>query len=226
MIVEKTQCSCGAIQREHQNANWYDEPWSYGCQHGHPLVARLPQMNSDVTDSHAQSADALVVFGATGNLAYKKIFSALYTMAQNGALKVPVIGVASSKWSVEQWRTRARESIKHIGGEVDPHMLGNLLTALQYDSGNYKDATTFDALRLILHGAHAQRSTSRSHLHCSPRSSAASRPPAWPKAGESSSKSRSAVIWPRHANSTRSHWTPSPKTPSSALITSWAKKRS
>lgn len=104
MIVEKTQCSCGVIQREHQNANWYDRPRSHGSQHGHPLVARLSHMISDVTDSHSQSADALVVFGATGNLALKKIFSALYAMAKNGALEVPVIGVASAR----EGRTRAR----------------------------------------------------------------------------------------------------------------------
>ncbi|QCY15447.1 glucose-6-phosphate dehydrogenase [Pseudomonas sp. MPC6] len=106
-----------------------------------------------MSDPHAQPADALVVFGATGDLAHKMIFPALYAMCRSGALKVPAIGVASSKWSVEQLRTRARESINHVGGKVDPRALDRLLSTLQYVSGNYKDAATFDALRLALHGA-------------------------------------------------------------------------
>lgn len=110
-------------------------------------------MNSDLTDSHMPSADVLVVFGATGDLAHKKIFPALYAMCQRGALKMPVIGVASSKWNVEQLRTRASDSIEHICGEVDPNVLTSLLSALQYVCGDYEDATTFDALRLALHGA-------------------------------------------------------------------------
>jgi glucose-6-phosphate 1-dehydrogenase len=110
-------------------------------------------MNPDNTDLHAPSADALVVFGATGDLAHKMIFPALYAMCRSGALKVPVIGVASSKWSVEQLRARARESVEQAGSEVDPPALDRLLSALQYISGDYKDAATFDALRLALNGA-------------------------------------------------------------------------
>jgi glucose-6-phosphate 1-dehydrogenase len=110
-------------------------------------------MNSDTTAPNAHPADALVVFGATGDLARKKIFPALYAMCRHSALKVPVIGVASSKWSVEQLRTRARESVEQAGSEVDPTALDLLLSALQYVSGDDKDATTFEALRLALHGA-------------------------------------------------------------------------
>ena len=110
-------------------------------------------MNTDTNSPHAQSADALVVFGATGDLAHKMIFPALYAMCRSGALKVPVIGVASSKWSVEQLRARARESVEQAGSEVDPAALDRLLSALRYVSGDYKDAATFDALRLALHGA-------------------------------------------------------------------------
>lgn len=102
---------------------------------------------------HAQAADALVVFGATGDLAHKKIFPALYAMGRSGALKVPVIGVASSKWGVEQLRERARDSVEQAGGEIDPQALDRLLAALQYVSGDYQDAATFDALRLALRGA-------------------------------------------------------------------------
>jgi glucose-6-phosphate 1-dehydrogenase len=110
-------------------------------------------VNPSANGPHAQSADALVVFGATGDLAHKKIFPALYTMCRRGALKVPVIGVASSKWSVEQLRARARASVGQAGGEVDSPALDRLLSALQYISGDYEDAATFDALRLALGGA-------------------------------------------------------------------------
>ncbi len=109
-------------------------------------------MNPDATASHAQPADALVVFGATGDLARKKIFPALYAMCRRGALKLPVIGMASSKWNVEQLRARARDSVEQSGSEVDPPALDHLLSALQFVSGDYKDAATFDALRLALHG--------------------------------------------------------------------------
>jgi glucose-6-phosphate 1-dehydrogenase len=61
------------------------------------------------------SSDALVLFGATGDLAFKKIFSALYAMVRRGRLAVPVIGVARSGWTVQQLRARARESIAHHG---------------------------------------------------------------------------------------------------------------
>ena len=110
-------------------------------------------MNANPNGPHAQSADALVVFGATGDLAHKKIFPALYAMCRRGALKVPVIGVASSKWNLEQFRARARESVEQEGSEVDPRTLDGLLSALHYVSGDYKDAATFDALRVALHGA-------------------------------------------------------------------------
>ncbi|MBC7480440.1 MAG: glucose-6-phosphate dehydrogenase [Rhizobacter sp.] len=110
-------------------------------------------MNLDTSHPHPPSADALVLFGATGDLAYKKIFPALYALCRRGALTVPVIGVASSKWSVEQFRARVNESIGQAGCEVDTEALDRLLSSLQYVSGNYNDACTFDSLRLALHGA-------------------------------------------------------------------------
>ncbi|MBC7603752.1 MAG: glucose-6-phosphate dehydrogenase [Ramlibacter sp.] len=102
---------------------------------------------------HAQPADALVVFGATGDLAHKMIFPALYAMCRSGALKVPVIGVAASQWNAEQFRARARESVEQEGGAADPRALDKLLSSLQYVSGDYNDAATFDALRVALSGA-------------------------------------------------------------------------
>ena len=115
-------------------------------------------MNPDAARPRTKPADALVVFGATGDLAHKKIFPALYAMARRGALTGPVIGVASSTWRVEQLRARARESVEHdcigpAGSAVDPRALADFLSALQYVSGNYQDASTFEALRAALRGA-------------------------------------------------------------------------
>ncbi|MBC7480649.1 MAG: glucose-6-phosphate dehydrogenase [Rhizobacter sp.] len=110
-------------------------------------------MNPDTPAPRAQPADALVVFGASGDLAHKKIFPALYAMCLRGALKVPVIGVSSSKWSDEQLRARACDSVERSGVEIDPGAIDLLLSTLHYVSGDYKDAATFDALRLALCGA-------------------------------------------------------------------------
>jgi glucose-6-phosphate 1-dehydrogenase len=95
-------------------------------------------------------SDALVLFGVTGDLAFKKIFPALYAMCRQGTLSVPVIGVASSAWTVEQLRERARQSIEANGAVDDPGALERLLSLLQYVSGDYKDPGTFDALKKTL----------------------------------------------------------------------------
>ncbi len=110
-------------------------------------------MNSGPPHLHRPAADALVVFGATGDLARKKIFPALYAMCRRGALKVPVIGVASSKHTDAQFRVLAHDSIESQGCEVEPRALDGLLSALHYVSGNYREAATFDALRRALNGA-------------------------------------------------------------------------
>ena len=98
-------------------------------------------------------SDALVLFGVTGDLVHKKIFPALYAMAKRGTLNVPVVGVASSKWSVAQLRTRAKESIKQLGRIDDPVALGHLLSLLRYVSGDYNDPATFESLKNVLRGA-------------------------------------------------------------------------
>ena len=67
----------------------------------------------------APHSDALVLFGVTGDLAHKMIFPALYALAKRGALKVPVIGVASPKWSLEQLHNRVKDSLKRSGGIDD-----------------------------------------------------------------------------------------------------------
>jgi len=92
-------------------------------------------------------SDALVFFGMSGDLARKKIFPALYAMVKNGGLDVPVIGVASSAWTVDDLRERARDSItEHGGGVDDEDAFAELTRLLRYVDGNYNDASTFQAL--------------------------------------------------------------------------------
>ncbi|MGA7594375.1 MAG: glucose-6-phosphate dehydrogenase [Gallionella sp.] len=105
------------------------------------------------SDSRATPADALVIFGVTGDLAHKMIFPALYAMARRGALNVPVVGVASSTWSLAQLRKRATDSIKQAGKVDDRDALARLLSLLRYVSGNYNDPATFKALSQVLAGA-------------------------------------------------------------------------
>jgi glucose-6-phosphate 1-dehydrogenase len=97
-------------------------------------------------------SDALVFFGATGDLAYKKIFPALLAMLKRGHLEVPVIGVAKAGWNLEQFRARARDSLDKHGG-VDDADFEKFCGLLRYVDGDYADARTFQALRRELGGA-------------------------------------------------------------------------
>ena len=94
----------------------------------------------------ATHSDALVFFGATGDLAYKKIFPSLQAMLKRGHLTVPVIGVAKSGWKLDQLRARARDSLEHHGG-LDPAAFAKLSTLLRYVDGDYQHPATFAALR-------------------------------------------------------------------------------
>ncbi len=100
--------------------------------------------------SGKRRSDALVLFGVTGDLAHKMIFPALYAMAKRGALNVPVVGVASSKWSLAQLRKRATDSIKASGGIADRRALHRLLSLLRYVDGDYNDPATYLALKKAL----------------------------------------------------------------------------
>ena len=97
-------------------------------------------------------SDALVFFGATGDLAYKKIFPSLQAMIKRGHLNVPVIGVAKQGWNLDQFRARARDSLEKHGG-VDEAAFAKLLTLLHYVDGDYADVATFTALRKALKDA-------------------------------------------------------------------------
>jgi glucose-6-phosphate 1-dehydrogenase len=98
------------------------------------------------------NSDALVFFGATGDLAYKKIFPALQAMARRGHLGVPVIGVAKAGWNLDQFKARARDSVEKHGG-LDPAAFARLNNLLRYVDGDYKDPATFAALRKELSSA-------------------------------------------------------------------------
>jgi len=95
------------------------------------------------------SCDALVFFGATGDLAYKKIFPSLQAMVKRGVLDVPVIGVAKSGWGLEQLQARARDSLEKHGG-LDAGAFGKLMRLLRYIDGDYAEPETFQALRKAL----------------------------------------------------------------------------
>jgi glucose-6-phosphate 1-dehydrogenase len=98
-------------------------------------------------------SDALVLFGVTGDLAHKMIFPALYAMVKHGTLKVPVIGVAFPKWSLQRLHKRVTDSIKRSGGIDDTHALQHLLSLFKYVSGDYKDPATFIAIKKELGNA-------------------------------------------------------------------------
>ncbi len=97
-----------------------------------------------------ERSDAMVFFGITGDLAFKKIFPALHNMARRGQLTVPVVGVASSAWTQEQLIERARNSIEQHGGGVDHAAFAILARSLSYVQGDYRAADTFNRLRVAL----------------------------------------------------------------------------
>src|SRR5580704_7163795 len=94
-------------------------------------------------------SDALVFFGATGDLAYKKIFPSLQAMLKRGHLDVPVIGVAKAGWTLDQLRARAHDSLEKHGG-LDAAAFEKLSRLLRYVDGDYNDPGTFQAIRQAL----------------------------------------------------------------------------
>ena len=100
-------------------------------------------------------SDALVFFGATGDLAHKMIFPSLQALVKKGRLRVPIIGVAKAGWNLEQLRARARDSLEKFGGGVDEPAFAKLSGLLRYVDGDYEDPGTFGQLREAL--GHAAR---------------------------------------------------------------------
>jgi glucose-6-phosphate 1-dehydrogenase len=98
-------------------------------------------------------SDALTLFGATGDLAYKKIFPALHAMAKEGGLDFPVVAVAREGWDLQRLREWVRKSVEEHGGGVDADALGRLAEQLRYTGGDYREPATFERLREALGGA-------------------------------------------------------------------------
>jgi len=101
-------------------------------------------------DSHS---DALVFFGATGDLAYKQIFPALQALVKRHNLDIPIVGVAKAGWNLDQLKARARDSVTQHGG-LDEAAFAKLSTLLQYVDGDYRNPETYTQLRQILGQAH------------------------------------------------------------------------
>src|SRR6516165_12654000 len=103
-----------------------------------------PESFIDATEPPAQMpvSDAFVFFGASGDLAYKKIFPSLHNMVRHGTLTGPVIGVAKSGWGLEQLRERARNSIRDHGDGVEDAAFAKLLQMMHYIDGDYGDNAT------------------------------------------------------------------------------------
>ena len=97
-------------------------------------------------------SDALVLFGASGDLAHKKIFPALYAMVRRGKLDVPIVGVAKSDWTLDDLMAHARDAIASAGA-FDDDVLDRLLGLMRYVDGDYRDAATFDQLSAALKGS-------------------------------------------------------------------------
>ncbi|BBP02331.1 glucose-6-phosphate dehydrogenase [Sulfuriferula nivalis] len=107
----------------------------------------------DTSHSRMAPADALVIFGVTGDLAHKMIFPALYAMAKRGVLNVPVVGVAGSQLSLAQLRQRVEDSVAEAGKIDDRAAFDHLLSLLCYVGGDYNDPDTFIALKQALGAA-------------------------------------------------------------------------
>jgi glucose-6-phosphate 1-dehydrogenase len=95
---------------------------------------------------NAARSDAIVFYGATGDLAYKQIFPALYALAQHDRFDIPVIGVAKADWNLDALQARARDSVL-AHGAIDETVFARFASMLRYVDGDYRDAATFTALR-------------------------------------------------------------------------------
>lgn len=95
---------------------------------------------------HESYADALILFGITGDLARKRLFTALYHLTEEGVADIPIIGVATRAWDDDILRNRAREALEDAGIDIDDGVFGRLAKNLCYVSGDYRDRSTFDAI--------------------------------------------------------------------------------
>ena len=105
--------------------------------------------------THQPSADALVLFGATGDLARRKLFPSLYSMEANAVLRVPVVGVARSDWTDDSFREHARESVLAARPDADTAVLARMIDRLDLIQGDYSDTATWKELSSTLDEHHS-----------------------------------------------------------------------
>ena len=115
-------------------------------------IRRPPRKARGRSEMDAAPSDALVFFGATGDLAYKQIFPALQGLVRDEGLNVPIVGVANAGWTLEQLKARARDSLEQHGG-FDEAAFARLAALLNYVDGDYNDPATFQKLRQALASA-------------------------------------------------------------------------
>ncbi len=111
-----------------------------------------PRQSSMMTTAPVEHADALVLFGATGDLARKKLFSAIYHMAEAGSLDMPVVGIARSGWDSQRFRAHVEVAIGETVQDLDPVVVEALLARTHLVGGDYSDELTFAHLRAELAG--------------------------------------------------------------------------
>ena len=116
-------------------------------------IADVEDSRANTSESEALQSDAFVFFGATGDLAYKKIFPSLYNLVRRGTLTIPVIGIAKSGWSLDQLRERARSSVQGQASGLDEGVFTKFMRQLNYIDGDYHDPATFSRLRQLLGSA-------------------------------------------------------------------------
>jgi glucose-6-phosphate 1-dehydrogenase len=116
-------------------------------------IAEVEDSLAETSESEAIQCDAFVFFGASGDLAYKKIFPSLYNLVRRGTLTIPVIGIAKSGWSLDQLRERARSSVLAQAGGLDDEVFTKFMRQLNYIDGDYRDPATFSRLRQLLGSA-------------------------------------------------------------------------
>ncbi|MGB5351053.1 MAG: glucose-6-phosphate dehydrogenase, partial [Polyangiales bacterium] len=103
--------------------------------------------------SDTSYADALILFGITGDLARRKLFSALYDLTAGGKLDMPIVGVASRGWDDETLRRQAREALEASGRLIDEEVFARLAANLSYVSGNYREPGTYEAIQNKVSGS-------------------------------------------------------------------------
>src|SRR5690349_2882049 len=116
-------------------------------------IVEVEDSLAETSESEAIQSDAFVFFGATGDLAYKKIFPSLYNLVRRGTLTIPVIGIAKSGWSLNELRERARSSVLAQGKGLDDAVFTKFIQQLNYIDGDYRDSETFAKLRQLLGSA-------------------------------------------------------------------------